>query len=130
MKTAMPLVLCFMLLPLAHASSAGMDGNKMLDSCRYFFEDGIEPSGTKAMLDSAYCAGYVQAVMDVESMTVAINTADHKQDNLIHFCRPEDVSNGQAMKVIGKWLKDHPNKLHWGADTIIHHALSEAFPCR
>jgi len=50
--------------------------------------------------------------------------------NAEHYCVPVEVSNGQAFKIVKKWLDDNPAKLHWRADTIIHVAFLQAFPCK
>jgi hypothetical protein len=47
----------------------------------------------------------------------------------MRLCRQRRTRRGQVMRIIKKWLDANPDKLHWRADTIIHRALLEAFPC-
>jgi hypothetical protein len=124
---------CFVILLLAssnvvHASTAQMDGNELLDKCHPFFSHVAHPDDT-TLLNEGYCAGYVMGVTDVEAMWKAIDTkAGTKAYE--HYCMPEEVNNGQILKILKKWLDNNPEKLHWRADTILHVALLEAFPCK
>ena len=45
------------------------------------------------------------------------------------ICIPEEVTMGQAMRVIMKYIKDHPEQLHAHAAVITIVALKGAFPC-
>jgi len=74
-----------------------------------------------------YCAGYVSGVMDVEAVW---NATEKGVSKATHYCIPKEANNGQVLRILKKWLDDNPAKLHWRADTIIHHALVEAFPCK
>ncbi|MEO8190383.1 MAG: Rap1a/Tai family immunity protein [Acidobacteriota bacterium] len=58
--------------------------------------------------------GYVSAVADTLREKV---------------CKPAEVSAGQAASVVSKYLKDHPEALHYAANEIVDVALKEAFPC-
>jgi hypothetical protein len=123
------ILLCFLLLPaLTHASSGAMDGNEMLTKCRPLWADSPSVT-TKEMLDSAYCGGYIAGVIDSQTMQFAMDGMDHVKGRN-RYCRPEEVTNGQVLKVLKKWLDNNPEKLHLRADTIILTAMLEAFPCR
>jgi len=113
---------------VVYASTAQLDGNGLLDKCRLLFSDAAHPSDT-TLLNGGYCAGYVAGVTDVETMWEATDkqTKAHTSE---HYCMPEEVNNGQMLKILKKWLDNNPDKLHWRADTIIHVALMEAFPCK
>jgi Rap1a immunity proteins len=124
------IVLCTLLLPpLAHASSAAMDGNDMLTKCRTLWTDGHQNVTTEEMLDGTFCAGYVSGVLDARAMQFAMDKADHVKGRN-KYCRPSEVTNGQVFRVLKKWLDDNPDKLHQRADTIIFVAMQEAFPCQ
>jgi hypothetical protein len=45
-------------------------------------------------------------------------------------CVPDGVSAGQLVEVVKKWLREHPENWHYGADSLVAAALQEAFPCR
>jgi hypothetical protein len=125
--------LCFAIVILAspnvvHASTAQLDGNGLLDKYRQFFSPVAHPDDTM-LLNEGYCAGYLSGVTDVEAMWKAIDKKAGARA-YEHYCMPEEVNNGQMLKVLKKWLDNNPEKLHWRADTIIQSALMEAFPCK
>ena len=45
------------------------------------------------------------------------------------ICTPENVTNGQALAVVTKYMNDHPENLHVGASDLVVASLMEAFPC-
>ena len=104
-----------------------MDGNDLLKKCAPLWTDGHTGVETREQLDAAYCMGYVVGVTDVEAMWKAV---EGKTAKGTHYCMPEEVNNGQILRILKKWLDDNPDKLHWRADLIIHRALLDAFPCK
>ncbi len=53
-----------------------------------------------------------------------------KQVGIENVCVPDEVTVGQITKVVVKYLKDHPEKLHLGAGLLTMTALKDAFPCK
>ena len=46
------------------------------------------------------------------------------------FCTPEqNIKNGQAARIVLKYLKEHPEKLHENDSVLAIEAFMEAFPC-
>lgn len=45
------------------------------------------------------------------------------------MCVPPEVQLGQEVKVVVKYLNDHPEKLHTNAVPLVQGALEIAFPC-
>jgi hypothetical protein len=64
--------------------------------------------------DVGYCHGMVQGV-------IYFSTSD---------CAPEGVSIKQDLRVVVKYLEDHPEKLHLHAAQLVMEALAKAFPCK
>lgn len=111
----------------AFASTAQMDGNDLLHKCHYFFaDDGSMPTTNMERIDMGFCAGYLSGVTDRERMWQGVEGRSSKGS---HYCMPDEVNNGQVLRILKKWLDDHPNRLHERADLIIHIALRDAFPC-
>ena len=55
----------------------------------------------------------------------------HAPENVaMHICFPEDgsVKLGQSARIVVKWLKENPDKLHWRGETVVLLALRQAFP--
>jgi hypothetical protein len=70
----------------------------------------------------AQCVGYVQAVSDALFYGNAVNG--------YRACQPHaGYTSEQAVDVVRRWLKDHPEERHLGAVGLTAAALSEAFPC-
>ena len=45
------------------------------------------------------------------------------------FCYPEGNTLGQAVRIVMKYLKEHPETLHYFAAELVALALIEAWPC-
>ena len=105
------------------------DGNDLLQKCSNVirtFEAGIKESEiTKTMLaDANFCSGMMQG------MTNTIIFFDAFQVTQSIVCLPEDgISNGQAAKVVIKYLEEHPEQLHVADSGLAFLALMDAFPC-
>ena len=46
-----------------------------------------------------------------------------------YFCVPTDASDGQLVKVVTKYLNEHPEDQYLSAGGAVANALHEAFPC-
>ena len=44
-------------------------------------------------------------------------------------CHRPGWTIGQGMRVVEKYLQDHPERLHLNANQLINDALTQAFPC-
>jgi len=105
------------------------DGNGLLQKCNNvmrIFEAGTKENEiTKTMLaDANFCSGMMQG------MTNTIIFFDAFQVTQSIVCLPEDgISNGQAAKVVIKYLEEHPEQLHVADSGLAFLALMDAFPC-
>lgn len=48
----------------------------------------------------------------------------------IFFCTGPNVTKGQLLDIVGKYLKENPEKRADPANKLIVEALSKAFPCK
>jgi hypothetical protein len=69
--------------------------------------------------DWGYCVGFVRGVVDQHS------EAGLKRQ----FCVPPAAYESQLAKVAFKSLKDHPERLHFSASSLVRAAMAESFPC-
>jgi len=112
---------------LGHINVHG--GNDLLRKCNNvikIYEDGVEESEiTKIMFaEASFCNGMMQGI------TNTIIFLDAFQVNQSLVCLPENgISNGQAAKVVIKYLKEHPEQLHVADSGLAFLALMDAFPC-
>ena len=89
----------------SQGAGAFADGNRIYNSC----------GGTDGM-ELSYCAGYVAAMSDALVATG-------------HACMPADVTVQQAVDVVMKYLRDHPEQRQYSAWYLGRTALSLRFPC-
>jgi hypothetical protein len=94
---------------LAVDASGLVDGNKLLKWC----EDRPDDSFLRGL-----CLGYVEATAD----TLMAERPGRQ-------CISRDVTFGQLEEVVRKYLREHPENRHYGANVLVASALTEAFPC-
>ncbi len=74
---------------------------------------------------AGYCIGYVDGI---DEMTNMINIT--REPSKRAFCRPENATTRQIVRVVYKYLEDHPEELHEDAYFLAIKALQNAFPCK
>ena len=91
------------------------DGSELLHICQtYLDEDQMKES-----ISSGFCIGFLHGV----SSTTAIFP------ELFRVCIPDGVSSDQLVRVVIKYLEDHPAELHEQELVLTVLAFREAFPC-
>ena len=111
-----------------HAASAGEDGNELLTQCNLViqFLDGgrTEPVEPANALDAGHCLGFVEATTN---LMYFYQLTDRKS---ALFCTPEGgISNGQAARILVKYLREHPQDLHQPKAVLAAAAFRDAYPC-
>jgi hypothetical protein len=71
-----------------------------------------------------FCSGFVGGVIEGMNMTAATLNSDSL------LCIPMGIRLEQAVLIVQRELKEHPEELHQSAATNVLVALSQAFPCR
>ena len=61
-----------------------------------------------------FCAGIVHGVASVSRVV----------------CERENVTHGQEVRVVLRFLQDHPEKLNMDGAVLVEMALAKAFPCK
>lgn len=112
---------------------AAEDGNSLLRECQAAVKsfDG-EKLDIRDSLNAAYCVAYVSGILDLDAMWLAYDKKDAPKNIPLHVCTPEGegLESGQSVRIIVKWLKANPEKLHWRGETVVVMALRQAFPCK
>ena len=49
--------------------------------------------------------------------------------NFVNTCIPDEASIGQLARVLVKWLREHPERLHELKSFLVIEALRDNFPC-
>ena len=123
------LVLAIVAAPMG--AGAYFSGNDLLDQC-------TKPEVT---FGEGICLGFINGVR----LTLAyVFAGDMKRDGTEKLyrgggprlgtdgrdsCQPPTVTLGQLHLIVVKWMKDHPETLHWLASMNVHEACVDAVPC-
>jgi len=100
------------------------NGNKLLSDCKPVTMGGsIAKDNYKVIVDGGFCLGYITGV---NSTSEAILT--HFKFPLL-YCLPKGIDNIQLVRVIVKYLENHPEELPNKSTLLVLAALKEAFPC-
>lgn len=94
--------------------AVGGDGNQLITACKPAVQMLDEPSREftkQEVYYIGYCHGFVSGVADTTSNA-----------NLM------GIQRGQMVRVVEKYLVDHPEKLSLVADFLVREALEKAFP--
>jgi hypothetical protein len=77
------------------------------------------------MLDSMWCVGYLSGLLD------GFGVADFRVSNQKMVCPPATgLSRSQALGIIVRYLRDHPDDRAKSGRRLALVALSKALPCR
>ncbi|WP_369882181.1 Rap1a/Tai family immunity protein [Acidovorax sp. HMWF018] len=107
-------------LGLSAATASAADGNQLLDACqqavKYFDGDKSDVDSFKAL----YCLGLVEGTRNT---MVLLDQQDPAA------CVPASVANTQAVRIVVKYLRANPERLHLDASASILLSLMAAYPC-
>ncbi len=111
----------FAYAPVSKASR--YNGNELLNQCKKA-EYGMETSTYNANEpEGIRCIGFVNGIYS----TMQVAAIDPK---FLNACFPESgLSTQQAIRIVTKYLNDHPEKLHEPDCILSIMALKDAFPC-
>lgn len=116
---AKQLAVC-LVLGLSAATASAADGNQLLDACqqavKYFDGDKTDVDRFKM----PYCLGLVEGTRNTMALL-------DQQDPAA--CVPASTTNTQAVRLVVKYLRANPEKLHLDASAIILLSLMAAYPC-
>lgn len=93
----------------------GTTGNDLYESCKQFTAGDKPPKDTMEAVNIGGCVAYVSSVM-------------YLRENL-GMCIPKGVTLLQGIKVILKFMDNHPEALNQPFPAIVYWGLNEAFPC-
>ena len=107
------LLVVMLLGSLGVSASDISSGNNLLEQCDEWEKVGGEGFHT------GYCMGFINGVRS-SVMLFKLNTT----------CIPEAVTLAQSIRVVHKYLNEHPERLHEHKIILTLDALKEAFPCK
>lgn len=113
------------------AQRAEGNGNELLERCNAainFIDAPTTVTHQQAEMGMT-CLGFLRGIMDVVGLW---QTADDMYRNRVspaRPCLPERIATIQGVRVVVKYLKDHPEQLHQPDTLLVMTALNKAFPC-
>ena len=127
------IVISFLFTVCRFANGADYEGYKGSDLLS-FCNDAIEVVNNKFHVedDKAYaygwCMGFVIGIR--ESNNTFHSRYRSSSGKFMGFCEGGNVSNGQMVRILVKYLNDNPDKLDLYPGALALEAFTNAFPCR
>jgi hypothetical protein len=88
-------------------------------------------TSTPRAIDATFCIGFLTGIQGYDVMLSQVETDRNAGKGLIqHACVPENATTDEAVRVVVKWLRDNPDKLHFPASVVAIDALRKGFPCK
>jgi hypothetical protein len=102
-----------------------VDGNEVLKKCTPLLTsfDSGKNGDLFALIDGMYCTGWIAGIRDLNSLYEGLV----KQPL---FCQQEGISNAQFIRIVLKYLREHPEKLDQPAIVLTAQAMQVALPCK
>lgn len=105
------------------AAQLKQDGNELLGQCQQYVK-AADAERNYDQYDAALCTGFMQGVIG----TVIFYSETLKKDD--KFCLPNNVTNGQLVRILVKFLKDNPKMLNENRVSLVWLAFMDAYPCK
>jgi Rap1a immunity proteins len=109
------------------------NGNSLLDKCVWAVRASTDDIPEKHQLAAVECSSYLGGYADGLMVgTTLVKEYSHDPSLRARFCldMPESWSQEQLVRVVTKWLQDHPEELHEDQHLLVGLALRDAFPCK
>ena len=125
------ILLCLLLVTLCLMSSSALaDGNELLKACKameYFINEGdLKKDGDLSRI--SFCYGILEGVRDTMFI---LSRGEAGLNKKLRVCFPEGgITNGQAVRIVVKYLEEHPEDLHKHEVALLMAAYFDAYPCK
>jgi hypothetical protein len=133
MKNLWLLALLFFLLntPLFAQTQDTLDtsGNAFLRVCSVADKDDFTHLQASQLQDLVSCVHYTLGIMDGVQGEVLFVQSKTKQIVPKPFCLPPSIENGQMVRVVLKFIREHPTVADKHTATLAMVALGDAYPC-
>ena len=119
-------VLCGMWLATNPAVAAANDGNALLRQCTEAIKimEGIADPDSIDFGQAGHCMGEVNGFAGASAFYEKRPGAPRA------ICFPDDgITIGQSVRVVEKYLREHPQELHESSTVLLFGAFLSAYPC-
>ena len=82
------------------------------------------------MQHTVACMAFVDGVVQGVYEEVSLTQTAANQEPFLPFCLPEEAETGQLVKVVLKYIHNHPELAHQRTAALIVKALREAYSCK
>jgi hypothetical protein len=115
----------FVLLVLLFSARAfAADGNHLSELCSVADKQELKSDELPLLTG---CINYINGVLDTQIMWQSLTENEHQHKKSI--CAEEGINPMQSAKIVAKYLRDNPDKLHWTGAALVVNAIHLAFPC-
>jgi hypothetical protein len=120
-------ICCSLSASAQNSESPDTSGNAFLRLCSAV--DKENKTSTEWMWVTG-CTGFVSGFTD--GVKFGTQYAEDKAGKKVPglFCLPGEVENGQIIRIILKYIRDHPEEAHQPTSFLLVDALRRSFPCR
>lgn len=103
-------------------------GNAFVRSCSSIEKDDSQTTRTD-FTNTVSCVAYVEGVVQGVQVEIAYSKGTTGNEPPSPFCLPDSAENGQIVRVILKYVRNHPEEAHKSTVSLTIEAMREAFPC-
>jgi|SRR5215468_1255643 len=120
------IILTFCAVPKLQAT--GLEsGNNLLKYCQAAEKNlNGQSLSLEELRNAMMCIGYFEGVLGDHGVYQGANP----NYQMIRFCIGDDMPISQGIRVLVKFLREHPEKLQMRGSLLIEVAMSEALPCK
>ena len=123
-------------------TAAAADGNELLRNCRAAIEVVEAADAGRSIADRDFihmrgmaCSAYIRGTIDsnvqfLRYLALLSEVLEADGSKLGLFCFPQTGSYEQAIRIVVKFLTDHPESLHKADYSLVIDALFDAYPCQ
>lgn len=131
MKAVLALVVICALVGSAHAAGdyPGDSGNAFVRTCSGIDRDDKDKTNVELEKDVA-CVGYISGLTDGATAEHAFAHSETHKSVPEPYCLPAKVEYGQLIRIVLKYINDHPETAHMRTPPLAVLAWQKAFPCR
>ncbi|WP_085724682.1 Rap1a/Tai family immunity protein [Pseudomonas sp. R37(2017)] len=104
------------------------NGNVLLQQCQDALNV-VDGGAGKSAFGGGVCLGKIEGTLDGIEMARGYYSASSGKTLPPFICPPESVTKEQQLRIVVKYLKENPEKLHQHEVTSIALAMASAFPC-
>jgi hypothetical protein len=118
-NACLPLVVLMACLGVVPAEAEDLiwhSGNTFLSTCSLAYKTSDELTEAQ-LITTEPCLPYVRGLDDGMGLLRA------------RFCEPDNVTNGQLLQILVKFIRDNPEKAHLRTAVLYLAAMEKAFPC-